>query len=372
MKTTPIVQFGTSRFLQAHADLFVSEALDKGAAMGPITVIQSSGDPSRAARLAALSSESGYPVVIRGLHNGQVVDSQVQVNSIVRTLSTATDWPEIVRICVEEAEIILSNTADTGYDPSDADTSSSFSQDMSYPAKLFHLLLARFNANGHPIQVMPMELIVENGSVLRQRVLEIAEQQQCDQAALAYLNDKVTWVNSLVDRIVSEPIEPAGAVAEPYALWAVEDQPGLVLPCEHDAIRVVSTLDDIESLKLFVLNLGHTYLVDCWQQQSDAPEQFVREIMGNDEYLKDLNSLYENEVLPAFMAAGLENEAIEYFKITQDRFANPFLDHRLSDIAQNHEEKIQRRISAFLDWSRVNNDLSEKPRLQKIVRRPTK
>ena len=30
--TFPIIQFGTSRFLQAHVDLFVSEALGKGAA----------------------------------------------------------------------------------------------------------------------------------------------------------------------------------------------------------------------------------------------------------------------------------------------------------------------------------------------------
>ena len=31
---TPIVQFGTSRFLQAHADLFISQALKKGEAPG--------------------------------------------------------------------------------------------------------------------------------------------------------------------------------------------------------------------------------------------------------------------------------------------------------------------------------------------------
>lgn len=368
MITTPIVQFGTSRFLQAHVDLFVSEAIDEGTAIGAITVIQSSGDPSRAARLAALSSANGYPVVIRGLQDGLVVDREVRVNSIIRTFSTATDWQEIQRICVEEAEVILSNTADTGYNVADADRGKSFDQAMSYPAKLFHLLLARYHANARPIQIMPMELIVENGAVLRRRVLQLAQQNECEEAVLRYLSDDVIWVNSLVDRIVSEPIEPAGAVAEPYALWAVEQQQGLVLPCVHDAIRVVETLDDIEALKLFVLNLGHTYLVDRWQQ-TGASEQYVREIMQNDEFLTDLKSLYEKEVLPAFVSAGLESDAIEYFRITQDRFANPFLDHRLSDIAQNHNEKIQRRISAFLVWALENNDMNPKPRLQKIVQR---
>ena len=43
---TPIVQFGTSRFLQAHADLFFEEGTPQRA----VTVVQSSGDPARAAR----------------------------------------------------------------------------------------------------------------------------------------------------------------------------------------------------------------------------------------------------------------------------------------------------------------------------------
>ena len=47
MSITPILQFGTSRFLQAHADLFISEALARGEALGPVTVVQSSGDAGK-------------------------------------------------------------------------------------------------------------------------------------------------------------------------------------------------------------------------------------------------------------------------------------------------------------------------------------
>ena len=36
----PILQFGTSRFLQAHVDLFVSEARKDGQDCGPIAVVQ--------------------------------------------------------------------------------------------------------------------------------------------------------------------------------------------------------------------------------------------------------------------------------------------------------------------------------------------
>jgi len=43
-------------------------------------------------------------------------------------------------------------------------------------------------------------------------------------------------------------------------------------------------------------------------------------------------------------------EARAYVATTLDRFLNPFLDHRIADIAQNHAAKIERRIAAFLDW----------------------
>ena len=42
----PILQFGTGRFLQAHVDLFVSEALAAGKALGRIAVVQTT-DSSR-------------------------------------------------------------------------------------------------------------------------------------------------------------------------------------------------------------------------------------------------------------------------------------------------------------------------------------
>ena len=63
----PILQFGTSRFLLAHAALFVSEAMEAGQgqrqgqeqednqALGGITVVQTTDNPQSAARVAAFS-----------------------------------------------------------------------------------------------------------------------------------------------------------------------------------------------------------------------------------------------------------------------------------------------------------------------------
>ncbi|OSQ35435.1 D-mannonate oxidoreductase [Thalassospira mesophila] len=362
---TPIIQFGTSRFLQAHFDLFIDEALQRGQAIGPITVVQSSGDASRASRLAALAAEDGYPVHIRGLENGVVVDRHQKVRSVTRTLSTATDWPKIAAIVVNEAEYIVSNTGDAGYAPHPADKSTEFDQAMSFPAKLRLLLKERYLAHGRPLTILPMELVPANGDVLRACVLAIAAID--DSEFQDWLEHRVIWANSLVDRIVSEPIEPAGAICEPYALWAVEQQAGLILPCLHPAIELVETLDEIEALKLFILNLGHTWLADQWQRHGSDKAMSVVRFLENPAITEALHDLYEREVIPGFAAAGMEERARAYLATTLDRFRNPFLDHRLADIAQNHRQKTERRIQGFMHWAQSHGDTTKKPTLAAMI-----
>lgn len=361
MSETPIVQFGTSRFLQAHADLFFAEAETPVA----VTVVQSSGDPSRSGRLAALAAPEGYPVRIRGILESRTVDEERRVTSVRRTLSTATDWEELSRIVTHEATAILSNTGDRGYLPSAADTEGAPSQAMSYPAKLFHLLAARQAAGAGPLSIFPMELVPENGRVLKARVMEIAAANGASAGLRGWL-EACTWVNSLVDRIVSEPIEPAGAVAEPYALWAIEAGPGVAAPCIHPAVQVVPDLEEIERLKLHILNLGHTVLADIWMREGREPDRFVRQMMEGEPWT-ELDTIYREEVLPGFAAKGYAKEAAAYLQSTLDRFRNPFLDHRVADIAQNHAQKAERRIQAFIDWVGASGPAMR--RLQAVVER---
>lgn len=358
---TPILQFGTSRFLQAHADLFFSEATPPRA----VTVVQSSGDPARAGRLAALAAPGGYPVLIRGLQDGKPHDAEIRVTSVRRTLSTATDWAELTRVFCDEAEILISNTGDAGYQPQPADLDPVPGQSMSFPAKLAHLLAARFRSGGRPLLVMPMELVPGNGGVLKTRVLEIVRGNGSD-PGLADWIAALPFANSLVDRIVSEPLEPAGAVAEPYALWAIAAADGVTLPCNHPAVQLFAKLEEVERLKLHILNLGHTALADFWRGNGARKGALVRELMDGPEGAA-LLALYEAEVLPGFAYKGRLAEAQAYLATTLDRFRNPFLDHRIEDIAQNHAQKVERRIVAFLRW--VGPKSPAMPQLQAIVER---
>lgn len=346
---TPIVQFGTSRFLQAHADLFISEALTKGEAPGSITIVQTTGSSERSGRLAALARLEGFPVIIRGIQGGERIDATQHVTSVVRALSTAQNWSEIRAIVAEEAEILISNTGDTGYQVGEDDPITEVPR--SFPGKLLLLLKARFVAGGRPLTMLPCELVSRNGDVLKALMLRLAAERVRDKAFADWLDKDVVWANTLVDRIVSEPLEPAGAIAEPYALWAIENQPGLRPPCIHPCVKLVDDLTPYEKLKLHILNLGHTVLADLWLRQGRDPKETVREILTDPDIATRLDRIYRSEVIPAFAAKGLESEAADYVVATLERFRNPFLDHRLSDIANHHREKIERRIVDLRRWS---------------------
>lgn len=344
MTTTPIIQFGTSRFLQAHADLFISDARAAGQDVGPITVVQTSGAASRAGRLAAFDGRP-IPIIVRGLENGKPVERTEYTRSIVRGLSAAADWPEVERIFVEEAKLAISNTAEVGYDMPEGEVIGE-GVPVSFPAKLTKLLHARFKRSGEPIAIFPGELITQNGTVLKGICLNLAERSGLSGAFPRWLREKVLWANTLVDRIVSAALEPVGAVAEPYALWAIEKQPGLEMPCVHPCIKPVDELATTERLKLFILNLGHTCLGERWITEQRPMEETVREMLAVPEIRGWLDAIYDGEVLPVFAAAGID-EAPAYRLTVMERFLNPFLDHRMREIAGNHGPKKERRIGGL-------------------------
>jgi tagaturonate reductase len=372
--TSPILQFGTGRFLQAHVDLFVSEALSRNEAIGRIAAVRTTSGADSRKRLEALASGKPYVVQVRGLANGAVVDERVKVSSIGAALDATDDWTEVERL-FNEARCVISNTADRGYETDPADRLEA-RPPKSFPAKLAKLLIQRHRAGAEPLTLFPCELTPENGKVLRAAVLGEVDRWQTPANVRRWIDEDCRWVNSLVDRIVSQPLEPVGAVTEPYALWAIEDQPGLELPCRHPAITVTSDLKPFEQLKLFILNLGHTYVAELWARRGTEPSLTVREAMSDPYFRSELDYLYDKEVLPVFEAMGMKAEARSYRATVIERFSNPFLDHRLADIYDNHAAKKLRRFGGLIALAERNHVLAGCPRLAAALasdtgRRPT-
>jgi tagaturonate reductase len=351
-----ILQFGTSRFLQAHVDLFVSQALDRGEAgkaLGGILVVQTTSNPASTERVAALASGDGYPVRIRGIRSGERIDETVTCRSVRQAMRADADWSSLRQAVASDVRVIVSNTADRGYQLDDLDGPALIGDakqpPRSFPAKLLVLLHHRWLAiPAADISIFPCELIERNGDVLRDVVQALAAQWKLDASFIGWLGEHCVWANSLVDRIVSEALHPVGAVAEPYALWAVERQRGLMLPCAHEHIVLTDDLERFERLKLFLLNAGHTFLADRWLEQGRPKDETVQQAMNDAASRADLESFWAEEVLPVFDALGQRGEAEAYLVELRERLLNPFLNHRLADIAQNHVQKKQRRFAPIV------------------------
>jgi tagaturonate reductase len=350
--TQAILQFGTGRFLQAHVDLFVSEALAQGHALGGISVVQSTASPISSVRAAALAK--GYTVEIRGMQHGQPVQETVWVQSVREVWHADHQWAEIRAAMVSSVQVIVSNTADAGYALDAADTADLLTHvsqtPRSYPAKLVTLLHHRWQQwPDAPLTLYPCELVSRNGDTLRELVATLTQSWGADSAFIRYVREHCVWVNSLVDRIVSSPLEPAGAVAEPYALWAVEQQPRMVLPCTHPAMVLTNNLAAFEQRKLWLLNLGHTYLAELWMAQGSAPDTTVLQAMHSLALRDPLEAVWADEVLPVLDAEGSGDVARRYLEELRERLLNPFLAHRLADIAKDHAQKKRRRLAPVVE-----------------------
>jgi tagaturonate reductase len=348
--TPPILQFGTSRFLLAHAALFVSQALDAQQALGGILVVQTTRSEASARRVAALAGGAAYPVRVRGLRGGAVVDETLACHAVHDALQADTSWSRLLDAVAGDVRVIVSNTGDEGFALDDGDRSDCLGRrdrvPRSFPAKLLVLLHGRWRAhNPMRLSIFPCELVERNGDTLRDLVAGLAMRWNLGGEFSSWLREHCVWANSLVDRIVSEPLNPVGAVAEPYALWAIERQPGLVLPCRHPAIVLTDDLSRHERLKLLLLNLGHTFLAERWLVDGRDGDETVLQAMHDDPLRTELEAVWAQEVLPVFDALGQGADAARYLVDLRERLCNPFLAHRLADIAQNHARKKMRRLA---------------------------
>ena len=352
----PILQFGTSRFLQAHVDLFVSQALERGAAgqaLGGIAVVQTTGNPASAQRVAALAAGEGYPVHIRGLQAGRRVECELRCRAVVQAWNAETHWAAVREAVATQVRVIVSNTADLGWEL-DARDGPALLHDVgqvprSFPAKLLVLLHHRWREQPLTgLTIFPCELVQRNGDALRAIVRGLAARWSLAPDFIAWLTGHCVWANSLVDRIVPQSLEPVGAVAEPYALWAIERQPRLLPPCAHEHILLTDDLQRHEWLKLFLLNAGHTFLAQRWLEGEREPGATVLQAMEAPARRNELEAFWAEEVVPVFDALGQGDAARAYLVQLRERLLNPFVAHRLADIAQNHAEKKRRRFAPIV------------------------
>jgi tagaturonate reductase len=156
------------------------------------------------------------------------------------------------------------------------------------------------------------------------------------------------WLNNLVDCMVTNPPadhplaakDPLLVHAEPYALWAIERLPNRAVSLfAHPAIRLVDDLSPYYLRKVRILNGLHTAMVGKFL---DAGFETVQQVLADRQAVRWVRDLLYEEIVPtiAWRVEGVAAFADETF----DRLRNPFLAHRLADIALNHADKLRVRL----------------------------
>jgi tagaturonate reductase len=339
-----ILQFGSGRFLRAFADLFIHHANQGPKPPGKVVIVQSTGGE----RAGGLNQQAGrYHVVVRGIEGGRVVERIEVCESISRALVAGSQWPDVLALARSpELRLILSNTTEVGYNLDPADKANG-NPPRSFPAKLLVVLRERHAAGGSGLTIVPCELREHNADLLQGIVLKLAEEWKLPVALCDWIRNECVWCGTLVDRIVTAPTDhPLAAadslltVCEPYALFAIEKKPrAWQFLQQHPAVVWTDDVMPYFLRKVRILNGGHTaLLIKSWPRGF----KIVREAIGDRELGAWLEKLLLEEVVPVL--EGRVDRPAEFARAVLDRFRNPFLDHKLADIAKQHAEKVAVRL----------------------------
>jgi tagaturonate reductase len=340
-----ILQFGSGKFLRGFVDYFVHQANAAGQNVGRIVVAQSTGGH----RADLLNQQGGrYHVVVRGIHDGKTIDQVEEVGSISRGLVISREWDEVLRVARSpELRYLVSNTAEAGYTLATEDWSNP-GPPQSFPARLLRVLEARFQARQAGLVILPCELFENNADLLRGLVVQLATEAGLSEACRNWIEHECTWHNALVDRIVAVPDGPVFpglesdalvTIAEPFAFWAVEDRAGNRDLFSHPAILRVPDVQPYFLRKVRILNAAHTALAS---KVTPLGVRTVREAMDRPEIVAWLESLLFEEIVPTLR--GRVEEPETFARQTLERFRNPFLQHKISDILTYHAEKVKIRL----------------------------
>jgi fructuronate reductase len=211
--------------------------------------------------------------------------------------------------------------------------------------------LARRRAEGAgPLTVISCDNLLDNGPRLRGSVLALADRRDADLAR--WIADAIAFPDTMVDCIVpaSTPdsrartnavlglADHASVQREAYVEWVIENRFAGPVP-DWRSLGVILT-DDVGTarrLKLHVLNAAHSALAYLGQERGHT---LVREAIADPQLAAALDALMRDEIGPALP----ELTVADYWHRTRARFANPAIDHRLDQIAQDGGFKLSQRL----------------------------
>lgn len=349
-----ILHFGVGNFHRAHQAWYTHAA---NAATGADWRITGVSLRRADVRDALRPQVFAYTLVVRGAGL-----SEMHGISVLDDILVAPEDPSAVIAAIADptVQVVTLTVTEKGYD---LDAQGKLRLDTPgiaadlrgrAPATTIGLLtagLARRAGAGAPLTVLCCDNLADNGARVEAAVRAFAGAAGLDLEA--YLDAKVTFPSSMVDRITPATDEtlrrqvaatdlPANApvATEAFTEWVIEDAFAAARP-PWDAAGAVFTSDvrPYELRKLRMLNGAHSYLAYAGIL---AGHEFVHQAIADPALAETAAALMDEaaETLPA----PVRGDAGAYKTTLLERFTNPTIEHRLRQIAMDGSLKLPIRL----------------------------
>lgn len=370
-----VVQFGEGNFLRAFADYMIDIANQRGIFDGDIVIVK----PRESGGLEDFHRQGcQYTVSLRGIVDGEAQILNRQISSVADAVNPYAEYDRYRELAeIDTLRFVVSNTTEAGivFDSKDR---FELEPPGTFPGKLTKFLYHRYEAfrgdRDKGLVMLPVELIDDNGSMLKKCVMQFIRHWKLGEDFRAWVDENCVFASTLVDRIVTgfpgesqqEEWEALGyedrllVTAEPYALWVIESpvdisgefpleglssgectssakcassMPG-VMP------QVIFTADQrpYKQRKVRILNGAHTsFALASFLCGNDT----VKESMEDGDVRDFMERTIFDEVIPTLALP--EEELKEFAGAVIGRFENPYVKHALLSISLNSVSKWRAR-----------------------------
>jgi fructuronate reductase len=367
-----IVHLGFGAFHRAHQGLFTHRVLQQqGGDWGLCEVNLFGGEPL----IEELRRQDHlYSVLEKGASSNKAI----VIGAVNESLHSSIDGVEAVleKMAEPQVAIVSLTVTEKGYcmlpggagldlnNPMIKADLANPEQPSTAPGTIVAALRRRYQRGIAPFTVLSCDNIPENGHVVKQAVLGLA--QAIDPSLAQWIADSVPFPSTMVDRIVPAATpetlaeitkalgveDPCGIACEPFIQWVVEDS--FVAGHPDWAAAGAELVDDVvpyEEMKLRMLNGSHSFLAYLGYL---AGYQHINDCMTDENYRRAAHTLMLKEQAPTLSVTGTDLNG--YADRLIERYSNPSLKHRTWQIAMDGTQKLPQRMLDSVRWHLAHGD----------------
>lgn len=377
-----IAHFGVGGFHRAHQAMYIDRLLNAGLARdwGICGVGVLPGD--RQMRDALRGQDHLYTLMLE--HPDGTREPRV-IGSIVDFRYAPEDPGAVIELLAEPATRIISLTITEG----------GYQEPLSAVFGLVAEACDRRRARGLPSPtIVSCDNIVGNGDVARRAFTSYAE--RINPALAQWMRENTKFPSSMVDRItpvttpdVAERLnsefgvrDARPVVAEPFAMWALEDDfAGRRPPLEEAGVQLVDDVAPYEAMKLRLLNAAHQglcyfgYLAGYRLVHEAAQDPVIAEFLArylDSEAMPTLTTVaglaeFRGELLPRFANAHVRDTIARLCADSSDRIPKWLLPVVHDNLRTGGPVRLSAAIVA--SWARYAEGVDEQGRPIDVVDR---